>query len=415
MRAFHSIVFIYVFICLTAQTLSGQSSGPVQQGISLERLAHLNHFVTSEIEQGQIPGAVTLVSRNGEIIYHEAAGQSDLSEGRTMQPDAIFYIQSMTKPIISVAFMMLYEEGHFMLTDPVSKYMPAFKELRVIDDPEDGIHGTTHPLESEITIAQLMSHTAGFTHGLGASRLDRELMRKLMGQPYPDIAARLDTFLTLPLIGQPGKQWYYSFAPDVLSVLIERFSGMPTAEFLQTRIFDPLGMTDTGYNLDPEQQERAVRLHFIQEDGSLGVSPNQPRLSGNTVWSGVNALYSTAADYQKFCQMLLNGGSYGGRQFLSPKTVDLMTMNHVGDLFDSPGHGFGLGFAVVTDVAETKMPGSEGIFYWSGAYNTHFFIDPKEETIALFMTQTVPHDIRFHNALRQLVFQAMVEEMPAEP
>jgi len=195
----------------------------------------------------------------------------------------------------------------------------------------------------------------------------------------------------------------------VLSVLIEQFSGMSTQDFLLERIFKPLGMKDTGYNLTKAQQARVAKVYSKNNDGVLLPIPNQPRMEGNTIWSGVNGLFSTAQDYMIFCQMLLNEGKGNGKQLLSRKTVELMTYNHVGNLFNRPGEGFGLGFAVVTDVAGTKLPGSEGIFYWGGAYNTHFFIDPKEKLVSILMSHETHFSWWYHDKMREMVYQAMVD------
>ena len=400
-----SHLFLLLFILLLQQAVAQD----IREGMLVSRLDHLSDFVDAEIKTERIPGAAVLVARDGQVIYREAFGSKDLGGNLPMETNSLFYIQSMTKPIITTAFMMLYEEGHFELTDPVSKYLPGMKDLRVAVDVAQGKDGETVALESEITISQLLSHTAGLSHGLGGSALDRELLETVMRGEYGNISDRVDVVLDFPLIGQPGKQWYYSFTPDILSVLIEQFSGMPTNQFLQERIFDPLGMKDTGYNVPPEAINRIVKNHGFTEDGHLEVTENQPRSSGVTVWSGVNALFSTIDDYFIFCQTLLNGGIYKGQRILSPKTVELMTLNHTGDLFPAPGEGFGLGFAVVTDVAGTKNLGSEGLYYWSGAFNTHFFIDPEEKIIAIFMSQRQPHDSFYHRKLRQLVFQAVAE------
>jgi CubicO group peptidase (beta-lactamase class C family) len=305
--------------------------------------------------------------------------------------------------------MMLYEEGHFQLSDPVSKYLPAFKDMRVAKNVNDGKEGETVPANKPITIANLLSHTSGLSHGIGSTNLDRYIGKSQYGQSYPDISSRVSNLATLPLVGHPGEQWYYSAAPDVLSVLIEKFSGMSTSNFLSERIFKPLGMKDTGYNLTKLQQARVVQVHQKNEQGALVRSTNQPPMEGVTVWSGVNALYSTASDYMIFCQMLMNGGKWNGKQLLSRKTIELMTYNHTGKLFDKPGEGFGLGFALLTNVAETKGLGSEGLFYWSGAFNTHFFIDPKEDLVAIWMTQVNPHTITYHEKMRQFVYQAIVD------
>lgn len=214
---------------------------------------------------------------------------------------------------------------------------------------------------------------------------------------------------SIPLLGHPGEQFVYSSSPDILAALIEHFSGKPVAAFLQERLFSPLGMKDTGYNLSEEQQKRMVQLHVTNKEGQLINSPRQMPMSGNTVHGGAAGLFSTADDYLKFCQMLLNGGKSNGHQFLSPKTIELMTMNHVGDMYDYPGLGFGLGFGVTTDVVESQSLGSLGMYCWSGAFNTQFFIDPKEELIAIIMTQTTPYSNVLWNKLLQFVYQAIID------
>jgi CubicO group peptidase (beta-lactamase class C family) len=219
----------------------------------------------------------------------------------------------------------------------------------------------------------------------------------------------VDKLLSLPLLGQPGEQWAYSAAPDVLSVLIEKFSGQSTNQFLTDRIFKPLRMKDTGYNLTKEQQARVVKVHGPDKSGVLNNMTSQPKMEGNTLWSGVNALFSTPEDYAHFCQMLLNGGKYEGNQLLSPKTIELMILNHSGKLFTTPGEGFGYGFAVVEDLSETNNLGSNGLFYWAGAFNTHFFIDPEEKLIAIFMTQTNEFTWYYHQKLRQMVYQSIID------
>ena len=266
-------------------------------------------------------------------------------------------------------------------------------------------------MKGEISIAQLLSHTAGFSHGLGANKLEEDTRNALYYTPHKDIEARVNALVSVPMIGQPGEQWYYSASPDVLSLLIEHFSGMNTLEFLQQRLFDPLEMTDTGYNLDEEQQKRMVTLYYWDQERKLVVSPQQTPMEGNTIYGGTHGMFSTAGDYMKFCQMLLNGGSSNGHQFLSPKTIALMTENHVGDFREagSPGHGFGLGFGVKTDLSDSKSLGSVGQYYWSGAYNTYFFIDPAEDLVAVLMTQTAQYTNFYADKMRQFVYQAIVE------
>ena len=407
----NKFLLIYGLLSLSIVTLCAQPKENLISGISINRLERYERFIKEEIAQSKIPGAVTLILRNGAIVQEASYGYSDASNKTPMKTDDIFYMQSMTKPIITVAFMMLYEEGHFLLTDPVSKYIPAFKNMRVSKDVNTGMAGETDSLTNEITIAQVLSHTSGLMHGLGASTLERDFRKQYYGSPFPkDIQGMIERMTKIPMVGQPGKQWNYSAGPDVLSVLIEKFSGISTNDFLNERLFKPLGMKNTGYNLTEAQATRVVKVHGL--GGTL--VPNQPLTKGQTIWFGSNALFSTAQDYLEFCQMLLNGGTWKGREYLSRKTVELMTSNHVGTLYSSVlkdriGEGFGFGFAVVMDVAQTKSSGSEGLFYWSGANNTHFFIDPKEKLISIFLTQQVPHDYFYHVKMRQMIYQAIAD------
>ena len=409
MRRLSILFLVTLLVCQSIANISqAQTSDKIICGISQSRLRHYEDYIKREMAEGKIPGAATLIIRNGETVYQSAMGQSSLADKREMKANDIFFIQSMTKPIITTAFMMLYEEGHFQLTDPVSKYLPAFKSLRVAKNIEEGIKGETVPLKREIVIADLLSHTAGFSHGIGQGKYENEFGAELF-KPFKTVQERVDKLSSLPLLGQPGEQWAYSAAPDVLSVLIEKFSGQSTNQFLAERIFKPLRMKDTGYNLTKEQQARVVKVHGPDKSGVLQNTTQQPKMEGNTLWSGVNALFSTAEDYAHFCQMLLNGGKYNDVHLLSRKTVELMTMNHSGKLFNTPGEGFGYGFAVLEDVSATNNLGSKGLFYWAGAFNTHFFIDPNEKLIAIFMTQTSAFDFYYHQKLRQLVYQAIVD------
>jgi len=375
--------------------------------ISQERIARYDTYLQNEVDQGRLAGAVTLIYKNGEKAHEKTIGNSDIESKSIMKLDQIFFIQSMTKPIVTAAFMMLYEEGHFFLNDPVEKYLPWFKDLKVAVDPSKGIAGGTVPAESKITIAMLLSHTSGLSHGIAAGKLEQEIRNAIYSPTHENIESRIKTMVTMPLIGQPGKQWYYSASPDVLSLLIEKFSGMTTAEFLQKRLFDPLGMPDTGYNLTEEQESRMATLHTYTEEGKLIKAPRQTPTSGNTVFAGANALFSTAPDYAKFAQMLLNGGEWNGKQYLSPKTVEIMTLDQSNGLYKAPGQGFGFGFGVMTDVADAKSLGSAGTYYWSGAYCTYFFIDPKENMISIMMTQTAPFSGFYDQKMRQMVYQAI--------
>lgn len=406
---FNKIRFILVFLITANFQIYAQSSNKAIAGISLDRLEHYEEFISQEINQDNIPGATVLIVRDGKIVLQESYGHRDIENQSSMKTDDIFFIQSMTKPIITTAFMMLFEEGHFMLTDYVSKYLPEFKNLRVIKNGNDSITGETIASEKEITLEQLLTHTAGLTHGLGNSQFEQGYMNEYFMQEWPDIKSRAIQASKLPLVDQPGNIWYYSVAPDIIATLIEKFSGMTTNDFLETRIFKPLNMKDTGYNLTEQQQARVVKVTNKNDKGNLINSDYQPPMKKNTIWSGVNGLFSTTSDYMTFCQMIMNNGQWNGTQFLSRKTIELMTQNHVGDKYPAEGVGFGYGFAVMLDVSKTDLLGSNGNIWWGGAFNTHFFIDPKEKLISIFMTQLNPYTNYYHDKMKQLVYQAIVD------
>lgn len=406
---FSKITFILAFLITCNFQVCAQSSDKAVAGISKDRLGRYEEFISQEIKQGNIPGASALIVRNGKVVLQESYGYRDIGDKSSMKTDDIFFIQSMTKPIITVAFMMLFEEGHFMLTDYVSKYLPEFKNLKMIKSENDSITGETIAVEKEITIEHLLTHTAGLTHGLGGSQFEQDYMKEYFMQEWPDIKSRANQASKLPLIDQPGNKWIYSVAPDIIAALIEQFSGMSTNDFLKSKIFKPLNMKDTGYNLTKQQQARVVKVTNKNDKGNLINSEYQPPMKKNTIWSGVNGLFSTASDYMTFCQMVMNNGQWNGTQFLSRKTIELMTQNHVGDKFPDEGVGFGYGFAVMLDVSKTDLLGSNGNIWWGGAFNTHFFIDPEEKLIAIFMTQLNPYTNYYHDKMKQLVYQAFVD------
>ena len=403
--------FTKLLLVLISFLYLGEISGQAPKiiaGINIDRVKRLDKFVQSEIDKGNIPGAVTMIIHNGIVVHQGALGYKNVSTKTPMKIDDLFYIQSMTKPIISTAFMMLYEEGYFKLDDPVSKYIPEFKNFRVVRSVNDGPDDPTDSLKSEMTITQLISHSSGLMHGLNDNPVEKRFRKGYFNQSKT-IQERVSNITKFPLLAQPGTQWNYSAGPDVLCVLIEKFSGMSVNEFLKTRIFDPLEMKSTGYNVPKSEQSKIVSLHLKGNNGTISVAANQPPFETVTVWSGVNGLFSTAADYSTFCQMIMAGGTYKGKQYLSRKTVDLMISNQTGDLFQLPGTQWGLGFAVVTDGPATKTPASKGLFFWAGANNTHFFIDPKEKLIAIFMTQEGNFTLDYHTSLRQMVYQTLAD------
>lgn len=403
--------FFFVILFFLATTATGQKIMTDKAELSHEAIARYDAFLQKQIDAKKLPGAVSLIYRNGEVGHFKSLGYSEMDTQKPMSNDQIFYIQSMTKPIISIAFMMLFEEGHFFLDEPVSNYIPAMADLKVIKvkEAEEGAEPmiSFDPLDGPIKMWHLLSHTAGFSHGLGQNEYDKKLWKLLYEGPHVTIEDRVNALLSYPLMGQPGKQWNYSASPDVLALLIEKISGQTCAEFLQERIFDPLGMDDTGYNVADDAVDRVAGLHQMNEDGTLSSTPAWGGPQGNTIYGGTHGLYSTAEDYLKFSRMLLNGGSYDGHRYVGKKTLELMTQNHIEGLPYSPGYGFGLGFGIRTDLSDSAMPGSEGAFFWGGAFNTAFLVDPKEDMVAVFMSQYWPSQRYFSQKMRQFVYSTL--------
>ena len=400
---------------------------PEEVGLSSERLKHINKVMQGYVDENKLAGLITMVARRGKVAHFECFGMMDIESNKPMQPDTIFRIYCMVKPITSVSVMMLYEEGHFQLDDPVSKFIPEFKKVKVfVKKTEAGIE--LADLEREITIRDLLTHTSG----LAAEGWTKDTPVDEMYQEA-EIATRWDETLEekvgrlvkLPLAHQPGSVWRYSISTDVLGYVVEVISGMSLDAFLEQRIFKPLGMEDTGFYVPKEKMGRFAALYRAGEEGGLertdmpewGDFSKRPRFL-----SGGGALVSTASDYMRFAQMLLNGGELDGTRLLSRKTVELMTTNHLpnglipisigsGKLeYVIKGYGWGLGSAVLTDVVQSEVLGSEGEYMWGGGANTFFWVDPKEELIALLMTQFIP--VGYYPIERQfkvLTYQTIVD------
>jgi CubicO group peptidase (beta-lactamase class C family) len=394
-------------------------------GISSERLGRLHQGMQAFVERHEAGGIVTLVAREGKVVDVHASGFLDVESRTPMKTDAIFRIASMTKPITSVAVMMLYEEGKLLLTDPVSKFIPAFKSSVVM-----GADGTTTPARRGITIRDLLSHRSGITYGflnngpVGNAYRKDGVLDGLTVMPT-NLADAIDKLAAAPLVSQPGAAWNYSLSTDVLGRVVEVVSGKSFDLFLRERVFTPLGMTDTSFDVSEAKWPRLATAYA--PDGAGGIRPmKDPETFGNAVFSpgasykagkryfsGGAGLTSTAADYAKFCQMLLNGGTVGTTRLLSPKTIDLMTVNHTADLGTvggllGAGTAFGLGFQVTTDIAAAQTMGSNGVYGWSGIYGTVFWIDPKEKLVAIMMVQRYPGST-VAAAFRPLVYQALVK------
>ena len=381
---------------------------PEDVGMSTSRLERIAPVMQRWIDDGKIPGALTMIARSGRLVHFEKFGTQDIATAKPVEFDTIFRIYSMTKPITSIAVMMLYEEGRFQLGTPVSEFIPAFKDMQVYT--EDG--SAIIEAEREMTIKHLLTHTSGLIYG---GDWEHPINERYNEADFygGDLAHMAQELGNIPLLHHPGAGWNYGMSTDVLGYLVEVVSGMPFAEFLKTRIFDPLGMRDTDFSVPEEKSDRYATLYEPTEDGGIQVIENAPVSSGPLSFyhSGGAGLQSTAADYLRFCQMLLNDGELDGERLLGNKTVELVRMNHIADDWhplERTGCGFGLGFAVVTNVADTHSLGSLGTYSWGGLASTVFWIDPVEDLIGILMTQLIG-DSPFHAQFRVLTYQSIID------
>ena len=381
---------------------------PEDVGMSTSRLGRIAPVMQRWVDDGKIPCALTMIAREGRLVHFEKFGTQDVATAKPVEFDTIFRIYSMTKPITSIAVMMLYEEGHFQLGTPISEFIPAFKNMQVYT--EDG--SATVDTEREMTIKHLLTHTSGLIYG---GDWDHPINERYRAADFygGDLAHMAKELGNIPLLHHPGDAWNYGMSTDVLGYLVEVVSGMPFEEFLKTRILNPLGMHDTAFSVPDEKADRYATLYEPAEDGGIQVLENAPVASGPLSFfhSGGAGLLSTAADYLRFCQMLLNDGELDGARLLGTKTVELIQMNHISDDWqplERTGCGFGLGFAVVTNVADTHTLGSEGTYSWGGLASTTFWIDPVEDLIGILMTQLIG-DSPFHAQFRVLTYQAITD------
>ena len=396
---------------------------PKAAGMSSARLGRIRPAMQKYVDEGKLAGLITLIARHGKTIHLECIGMRDAEANKPMQPDTIFRIASMTKPISCSAAMMLYEEGRFQLNDPVSMFIPAFKDLKVLVKATETSLELTE-LEREPTMHDLLTHTSGLSYGRGEHPKVEEVYRRT-NSPKPTTLRELtDVVVTLPLLNQPGRAWRYGLSHDVLARVVEIISDMPYDQYLQRRVFEPLGMKDTAYDVPEQKVDRLAALYAPAANGrytrvQTGSSENTyPQLP-----SGGGGLFCTVADYLQFAQMLLNGGELDGARMLSRKTVELMTTNHLSpavlSTFDAvtlsqgyytKGYGYGLGVRVLMNPAENEILGSPGNYGWSGAYNTYFWIDHKEELIGFIWTQC--QQVYYYPIERQfmvLAYQALTD------
>ena len=405
------------------------ASEPRALGLCPDRLERIDGWMRANVAAGKVAGLSVMLARGGKTAFFRTHGRADIARDKPFAPDTIARIYSMTKPLTSVAVMMLYAEGRFQLDDPITRFLPEFSDLRVLTGGNRAKF-ESEPARRPITIRDLLTHTSGLTYGF----MEATLVDALYRQNGVDFGEAQDAGLAevvgrlarQPLLAQPGAEWNYSVATDVLGYLVEKISGQPFDAFLKSRIFDPLNMVDTSFFVPESQRARFTACYALTPTGKIVLQddPEKSRyLNDPSVKSGGGGLVSTADDYMRFCRMLLNGGELDGARLLSPKTIRLMTINHLPggkeltelskSLFSEAvfeGLGFGLGFAMTVDQARTKNIGSHGEYFWGGMASTAFWIDPVEDLAVVFMTQLMPstaYPIR--RELRTLVYSAFTE------
>ncbi len=399
-------------------------------GISVDSLARLDqHLLSRYVQPEKIAGCLTLVSRHGEIAHLSAMGSMDRERNKPMSTDTIFRFYSMTKPITSVALMQLHERGAFQLTDPVSRFIPQWRDLQVMCGGE-WPNFETRPAERPMSMRDVLSHQSGLTYGFMEGSLEMAYNKADVYQAGTmkgrDLQSMIDRLAEMPLKFSPGDNWNYGVSTDVCGYLVQVLSGQPFDEYLQEHIFDPLGMEDTGFDVPPEKIDRFAANYERGPDKQLRLL-DDPATSNyaepQTFFSGGGGLVSTAHDYHRFCQMMLNEGELDGVRLLGPKTIELMTMNHLPggqDLSEralgsfsetaNDGVGFGLGFAMIVDLPRTQNVGSIGEYYWGGAASTIFWIDPAEDIVVIFLTQFMPSGtFNFRGQIKQILYPGLLD------
>ena len=399
---------------------------PEDVGISSQRLTRINAWAQRWVDEGKLPGLTTMVMRHGKVIHFHTCGYADRKRELRMAPDTIVRFYSMTKPLTSVAIMMLYEQGHFQLDDPITRFLPCFRDMRVA---VGGMRGKldTVPAERDITVRDLLTHTSGLTYGfMEATPVDAQYRDRGVDFQTSDksLGEVVELAASIPLIAQPGTEWNYSIATDVLGHLVAVISRMPFERFLRDNVTGPLGMVDTDFHVPPEKLARFASNYTAGADGRLLLIDDREKsifATQRQIASGGGGLVSTAPDYMRFCHMMLNKGELDGVRLLGRKTVELMTMNHLrGDMAElgQPrfsessyyGIGFGLGVSVMLDPAKAQIVGSPGEYAWGGAASTAFWIDPVEDMAVIMLTQLMPSSTYpIRRELRVLTYQALVD------
>ena len=399
---------------------------PEAVGFSSERLERLHALLQQEVDQKQIAGIVTILARHGKVIDYRTYGQRDLASGAPMNKDAIFRDYSMTKPATAVAMMILYEEGKWLPSDPIAKFIPEFEHLKVFKGFDTWGKMILADPDHAPTMRELMSHTAGFTYGFGASPIDA-MYRDQHVLGSKNLQEMIDKLARIPLVYQPGKGWVYSVSMDIEGYIVEKLSGQPLPVFMHDHIFAPLGMKDAGFYVPAEKRSRFATNYRPDEQGQLVVAAPTSGLPNDyasepTMPSGGGGMVSTAEDYYRFIQMLANGGELDGKRILAPATVKLMTSNHVpaslltgefggGMHVMRPGFGYGFNCAVVYDPPEANLPDGKGTFLWDGAAGTWFWVDPTNDIVFVAMIQRMasPDNHHIEYLSHSVVDQALVD------
>jgi len=386
------------------------SAAPEEIGLLPAGLARLGDVLRGEIDRGRVPGAVALIARRGRVGYFESFGRRDPASSAPMEKDSIFRIYSMTKPITSVAAMMLWEEGKFLLSDPIAKYLPEFSNMEVAVERNGSMERV--PAERAITIQDLLRHTSGLTYEFrGSGPVHKMYMSAKVYSRSQSNADQVATLARMPLLQQPGTHWEYSRSTDVVGRLIEVLSGVPLSVFFEQRILAPLSMSDTAFHVPPPNHPRIAEAFAKDPESSGQVQLIEVRDAPNFE-SGGGGLVSTAADYARFLQMLLNEGTLDGTRFLGRKSLELMTADHLGPITGAPdlllpGHGFGLGFAVRLHAGIAAVPGTIGQYFWGGLAGTTFWVDPAEQLFAILLIQAPGQRDYYRTLFRDLTYSAI--------
>ncbi|MES2423011.1 MAG: serine hydrolase domain-containing protein [Pseudomonadota bacterium] len=389
-----------------------QRASPDELGFCPQRLDRLRQVFQAEIDRQRLPGAVLWVARHGQLALCEALGAQDPATASVMATDTVFRIYSMTKPVVSVAALMLMERGQLLLGDPIAKYLPEWAAPQVA--VEQGGVVQLRPAQRVITVQDLLRHTAGMTYEfLGNSSVQQDYAREKIGARSRSNAEFSKALADLPLQFEPGSVWGYSRATDVLGALVEVVSSQPLETFLSCEIFAPLGMRDTGFAVPPPQQHRIAEAFAQDPDGGVNLHLLDPRQVPR-MHAGGGGLVSTAPDYARFLQCLLNKGTLGDVRLLSPRTVDFMASDHLGAIpvhgeLLAPGYGFGLGVAVRTASGLATGPGNPGAYHWSGIAGTSFFVDPAEELFGILLCQAPNQREEYRQRFRNLVYAALTD------